>query len=445
MVTRAVTKRKTQEKLGSMRPKCPRKSPKDKNTLQGRLDLQITVPSDQNPTSASMNIQTTISQTVSTAAMQPLTLQPDGAMQGTVAWSPPAGPVTTHSASWQPQLPPQQFGWPEQPNTVPPWPGTWNLAASTYSTQPMGHSAVPWMMTGLQQSNWQAAMPYQAQLHPRGVTTSAPISSPLQMMVLQQHQDGTNTTTTAQQQQPPPAGHLQQSTTTAIATQQSIQNIPPVMPGVIQQLQSTNMPSKHYNIISAHVPLTIKNKVWSYSYVDLGTLLESSTSPHEEEEYDLFLDKVSNKISFRPTTKHHTINMFAAWNRALRVLTKLLAIKWPHLCLQLVQYTHLINKQAGKFPFSQVYAYDKRFWHQISTDPSLPWNQIDNQLWSRELYGQHPTKDKVSTSAAENFCVCYDFNKGTCTRPQCKFPHRCSKCTRHGHPPTNWAKDNSAN
>ena len=291
-----------------------------------------------------------------------------------MAWSLPLGPVTTHSASWQPQLPPQQFGWLQQPNTVPPWPGTWNPTANTYSTQPTGHSPVPWIMTGLQQSNWQAAMPYQAQLHPRGVTTSAPVSSPLQMMVLQQYPDGTNTTTTAQQQQPPPASHLQQSMTMTTATQhdqQSIQNIPPVMPGVIQQLQSTNMPGKHYNIISAHVPLTIKNKVWSYSYVDLGTLPESSTNPDEEEEYDLFPDKVSNKISFRPTTKHHTINTFAAWNRAFRVLTELLAIKWPHLCLQLVQYAHLINEQVGKFPFSQVYAYDKRFRHQISMDPSL--------------------------------------------------------------------------
>ena len=106
------------------------------------------------------------------------------------------------------------------------------------------------------------------------------------------------------------------------------------MPGMVQQLQSTNLPGKNFNIISAHVPLTIKNRVWAYSYVDLGSLLESSTNPDEEEEYDLFQDKVSNKISFRPTTKHHSITTFAPWNRAFRVLTKLLAIKWPQLCLQ---------------------------------------------------------------------------------------------------------------
>ena len=84
------------------------------------------------------------------------------------------------------------------------------------------------------------------------------------------------------------------------------------MPGILQQLQSNNMPGKHLNIISAHVPLTVKNKVWSYAYIDLSTLLESTNNPDEEEEYDFFPDCSSNKISFRSTTKYHTINTFSA-------------------------------------------------------------------------------------------------------------------------------------
>ena len=111
--------------------------------------------------------------------------------------------------------------------------------------------------------------------------------------------DNLQVTTTSQQQQPPSTLHLQQSMAMSLSQpdQHSIQNIPPVMLGMVQQLQSTNLSGKNYNIISVHVPLTIKNKVWAYSYVDLGSLLESSTNPDEEEEYDLFPDKVSNKMS----------------------------------------------------------------------------------------------------------------------------------------------------
>ena len=197
------------------------------------------------------------------------------------------------------------------------------------------------------------------------------------------------------------------------------------------------MSSKHLNIISSHVPLSIKIKVWSYAYMDLGTLLESTTNPDEEEEFDLIPDRNTNKIAIRLTTKHHNINTFSPWNKAFRVLTELLAIKWPNLCLPLVQYSHLINEQAGKFPFSQVYAYDKHFRHQVAADLLTPWNQIDKQLWSRELHGQHPTWDKVSSQQQDNFCVCFDYNKGKCTRTQCRFPHKCSKCARPGHPATN--------
>ena len=150
------------------------------------------------------------------------------------------------------------------------------------------------------------------------------------------------------------------------------QNIPLVMPGMIQQLQSTNMPSKLINIISAHVPLSVENKVWAYAYVDLGTLLESTNNPDEEEKSDFFPDCSCNKIPFRPTIKHQSINTFSAWNKAFRVLTELLAIKWPHLCLPLTQYSLLINEQAGKFSFAQVYGYNKRFRRQIVTDPSTP-------------------------------------------------------------------------
>ena len=54
----------------------------------------------------------------------------------------------------------------------------------------------------------------------------------------------------------------------------------------------------------------------------------------------------------------------------------------------MIQYSHFINEQSGKFPFQQVYTYDKKFFHQLATNPLIPWNQIDNQLWSRELHGQ---------------------------------------------------------
>ena len=157
------------------------------------------------------------------------------------------------------------------------------------------------------------------------------------------------------------------------------------------------MPGKPLDIIiSTHVPQSVKNKGWAYSSVDLGALRDSY-NPDEQEQFDLLPDRQTNNITLRASNKHVSITSFALWNKAFRILIELTACKWPHLCLPMIQYSHFINEQSGKFPFQQVYAYDKKFHHQLTTNLLIPWNQIDNQLWSRELHGQ-AIKEKPAES-----------------------------------------------
>ena len=103
------SKRWTQKKSTPGLPNKPKKSAGDKG-MQGGPELQITVPADRLQGQPSL-VQLTLNQTVTTAPMQSLTLQPNGAVQGMVAWSPLPGPVTTTSATWQLPVPQQQFSW----------------------------------------------------------------------------------------------------------------------------------------------------------------------------------------------------------------------------------------------------------------------------------------------------------------------------------------------
>ena len=104
-------------------------------------------------------------------------------------------------------------------------------------------------------------------------------------------------------------------------------------------------------------------------YIDLGSLLDNYTNPDKEEQFNFFSNRLNQKISFKPTNKYAQITSFNAWNKAFHILIELISAKGPHLCLPMVQYMHIINKQAGKFPFNQVYSYDKRFHHQLAGDP----------------------------------------------------------------------------
>ena len=184
------------------------------------------------------------------------------------------------------------------------------------------------------------------------------------------------------------------TTTTSTPVQQQVQiapqinYVPPLMPAAVNTFQQTDLPGKPVDIIiSTHVPQSVKNKVWAYSYIDLGALI-NSYNPDEQEQFDLLPDRQTNNITLWASNKHINITSFALWNKAFRIVIELTACRWPQLCLPMIQYPHFINEQSGKFPFQQVYAYDEKFHHQLVTNPPIPWNQVDNQLWSRELHGR---------------------------------------------------------
>ena len=105
--------------------------------------------------------------------------------------------------------------------------------------------------------------------------------------------------------------------------------IPPILPGVLPNLQFHNLPGKIHTRISDHGGQTTKNKIWSYSYIDLGTLLDNNNNPDDEEAYDLFPDRTNNCISFKPSNKHASITSFSAWNNTFHVLIEIMAVKWP--------------------------------------------------------------------------------------------------------------------
>ena len=214
----------------------------------------------------------------------------------------------------------------------------------------------PWQIQPMQNQMQHQQLVIQAQMHPQPPTfQQMPSGLPQQQLPVHQ-QVQTKANTSHPVTGPPVQGALAQQTTLDANT------ILPILLGIAANLQVSNTPGKLSNLISAHVPLTIKNKVWSYMYIDLGSLLDNNTSnPDEEEQFDFFPDHVNQRISFKLTNKHAQINSFNAWNKAFRVLIELMEAKWNNLCLPMVQYKHIINEQAGKFPFQQVYAYDKHF------------------------------------------------------------------------------------
>ena len=72
----------------------------------------------------------------------------------------------------------------------------------------------------------------------------------------------------------------------------------------------------------------------------------------------------------------------------------------------MVQYASQLCENIGKFPFQVLYNYDVKFRLKKQPCPYLPWNEIDNRLWTKcftgvkesHLFGAFQSHKKGETS-----------------------------------------------
>ena len=144
----------------------------------------------------------------------------------------------------------------------------------------------------------------------------------------------------------------------------------------------------------------------------------------------------TNKLSLTTAKPKAKVDSYNSWNKAFRVLTKLVALHDPSQCLPMVQYAAELNDNIGKFTFLVTYQYDMKFRLKKQIKPQTPWNVIDNHLWSKCFSGAAKDIYHTNNQASSNFhyqCTCDNFNHRSWTRVKCKFQHKCAKCFRSSH------------
>ena len=204
-------------------------------------------------------------------------------------------------------------------------------------------------------------------------------------------------------------------------------------------------------ILAKHVPDNIKRGIWANKYVDFHYLVESD--PTEEVVYQ-FVASSSNAVTLKPAKPKSKLDCWAAWNKAFCMFTEIYCMKYPDRSIKLLQYSGHLNNLARKFPFNQVYAYDKEFRAELEWFSERPWDQIDLQLWSLTLHGIHTMphqgnlqqyhfkrqqqqqqgwKTQQGKSPDNQYRNCFDHNRGGCNHPSCIFPHVCGRCGSPAH------------
>ena len=144
---------------------------------------------------------------------------------------------------------------------------------------------------------------------------------------------------------------------------------------------------------------SIKKRIWAGQYVDLTYLLETQPVPDDDKAYEFSCSNSNtNKLSLTTVKPKPKVDSYNLWNKAFRVLTEIVALKWPDQCLPMVQYAAEISDNIGKFTFAATYNYYIKFRFKKQMKPALNWNEIDNSLWTKCFSGSG--RDGCHTSAS---------------------------------------------
>ena len=332
---------------------------------------------------------------------------------------------------------------------------------------PLQQSSLPWWAWGSPPPpapwNWnmwlpgafnQLAPPNQANQSNMLQTVPAPVQfsgySPVPTPVVPTATMPLMTTTTSQHPSPTTEGltSAQQSLSTSSNSASPTSTPPDVgddeeADPLVSVLLFTMVPGKtHKPLLSMHVSAFIKKRIWAGQYVDLAYLLETQPVPDDDKAYEFSCSNSNtDKLSLTTAKPKAKVDSYNSWNKAFRVLTEIVALKWPDQCLLMVQYVAEISDNIGKFTFAANYNCDIKFRLKKQMKLTLKWNEIDNSLWMK--YFSRSGRDSYHTSASSTSAfkknkksdhkTCHDFNYSRCTRPVCRFPHKCNKCFRFGH------------
>lgn len=220
----------------------------------------------------------------------------------------------------------------------------------------------------------------------------------------------------------------------ALGTSLNIDALPTPIPSINDEL-------------GVHVTQQVREKIVNGEYIDLGILLEKSSTDRAN---PLVVDS-SGQLLLKPKPGK-TITDINMWLDAFLVYTSIYVSAHPESIQGLLKYIHSIQLGAGRCQGLGWRDYDQQFRLKKARYPASSWGCIDPELWL--LYMQYPTStpnslyntghQKQGPVTVRAIGKCYEYNnRGRCTHPYCPYAHRCIKCGAP-HPAVN-CKSGKAN
>ncbi|XP_062618517.1 uncharacterized protein LOC134280106 [Saccostrea cucullata] len=169
-----------------------------------------------------------------------------------------------------------------------------------------------------------------------------------------------------------------------------------------------------------HVDNSTKQKIANGEYVNFANLLVRDPSKFQLSALTM---NAQGHIIAQPKNANK-ITSIEKWTDAFLIFSSIFLAAHPSKTQQLLKYLHDVRLGAEK---SQGWVtYDEQFRLRMALNPNGNWGVIDNELWLVYM----SLSVAVNSQRTSTYYKCFDYNyKGKCTRLQCTYAHRCTKCS----------------
>ena len=208
-----------------------------------------------------------------------------------------------------------------------------------------------------------------------------------------------------------------------------------------------NMDEEFFHI-ACHIEQNLKDKIEKGEFVELERLLPRNSLEADDNRMEL-VNKEGQMFFVRAANKENKIKNVRKWEQAFRVYAAIYSAANPHRAHEIWQYVYVINSAASCYVWDEVAQYDFMFRQLMARNRGRSWAVTYTQMWQMTLrhvvnkngqgpnnygYGQNQGQGNNHNSGGQRKKKhCWKFNKGKCTDPYCKYPHKCFYCDgRHG-------------
>ena len=184
------------------------------------------------------------------------------------------------------------------------------------------------------------------------------------------------------------------------------------------------------------IPAQLVTKIRAGSFIDFGDLLP--------EALQVAFDRAQDDRGKEEKRKRFPIDSIGDWAMAFGTYMAIRVQSKPSLAIPLATYLTIITRLAREAPGQSWQRYDRLFRQASASNPDLPWDRREPDIWLAAITEQHqplwPAGTRYPSPGSSKPTgpseICRRFSRGQCPASSfsCRYRHACGVCQAGGHP-----------